>query len=228
MLRRFQLLFGICCAVFLHTSITQAVDISIQFPTGSPSIQISKIIANSPFNGTTDTWPAKGSPSESSFGFGALKELTDPQTGEKLGVFGPADRRYYAIDLGVSGGGTPTNFDGFQISYRTNSSSAVNEGDKIVVVVKTMTFVDVGKNPTEDPRDIVLLKNVSSIKRISASDFQGHWIRLYIGIITNPKDSSLTGVPGVDSTKPTNVFTSGDAGGSYSGTFTISSGGVSL
>jgi len=204
------LVFSMCfyCANVGQTQTT--IPVAVTFPAGAFSAKISKVISNAPFDGTTDTWPTASAPSETSMSFGTLVELKDPATGAPLGVFGPADRRYYAIDMAISGGGAPTSIS---VSLAWTGPDAALLGKHVSATYKTMTFV-AGGNPSEvtfaGPQPIS-----TSVGPFGIAAFTGHWIRLYAGVFV-----PTAGAPAVD---PTGLvpFTSADVSRSYSASLQI-------
>jgi hypothetical protein len=198
------------CANVGQTQTT--IPVSVTFPPGAFTAKISKIIANSPFDGTTDTWPAASAPSETSMSFGSLVELTDPATGAKLGVFGPSDRRYYAIDMAISGGGAPTSIS---VSIAWVGADAAVLGPHISATYKTMTWVSATSNPTEVPVIAGPQPISTSVGPFGMAAFTGHWIRLYAGVFV-----PVAGAPAVD---PTGLvpFTAASAAKSYNASLQI-------
>jgi len=200
--------------LFVCANIAEAIDLSLVMPQGTIGFKINKVQANPPFTGpgagTNDSWTAFANP-VTTMTFGNLVELladgSNPlvPAGTPLDVFGAEDRGYFAIDIAVSGGGWPSGVGGVNVQYSGDASV----GNKLSATYKQMTFVS-GSNPSEAPIATELL-NV--FKSFNQTDFTGHWIRVYVGVITDPTPFPL---PAKD-----HVFNYDDVAGPFSGSLSI-------
>lgn len=200
--------------LFVYVSSAQAqasIDVSLTLPQGTVGYKMSKVIANPPFDGTTDVF---GPATETSVNFGTLAEVISDGSGgipagTALGIFAPADHSYFAIDIAPQGGTFPVSVTQVSVSYTSNSGGV--EAGKISATSKQMTFLGFGINPQED---LIAKELLNTLPRIFLKDpyFTGHWVRVYVGVVTNP---TADGFPA------TAVFTAGDYSGLYSGTFGI-------
>ncbi|GEM_PF-5216572 len=214
-----------------HATESQAVDLatSVTMPAGTVGFHISKIIANCPFDGTTDTWPTFPSPSLTSLSFATLSELTAltyppcpaVDTGVKLGVFGPSDRGYYAVDIAVSGGGFPPSVS---VTTSMPSDPAIGTttlGHKILATYTHVTFVGPAATNTVDDATPFGIGNLATGRTLGTSDFTGHWVRIYIGVAI-PHATALSGDDPVTKLPPnTFPWTASDPASSFSGMFRI-------
>ena len=194
----------VCTQVFaqsISTSVTATV------PEGSFGATITGII----YTGTgTDDWTTIGK--VDTITFGELAEISDA-TGKKLGVFAPRDNRYYAIDIGVSGGGRPTTFPGVSIEW---SGDTMGLGDRLGATYNLMTW----RSATETTEVVMArqLVNAGTPAIVNtASSYDGHWVRIYVGIITDPALFGYTDPV----TAADHIFTYTTPAGSYSGTLTV-------
>lgn len=235
--RFFVLLCLISFFVCMNVTESKAVDLptSVTMPAGALGIHITKVIANCPFDGSTDTWQSSPTSLEA-LAFSQLKELTllkfppCPATdlGTKLGVFGPTDRDYFALDIAVSGGGFPSS-----VSVTTSMTSNPPVGDtflgnKITATYTHVTFIS-GNDPldTADDPDTVddptpfKVGPLSSGTTLGTADFTGHWTRIYVGVAI-PHATAQFGDDPVTKLPP-NVFpwTAGDPANSFSGSFQV-------
>jgi hypothetical protein len=145
--------------------------------------------------------------------FGELAEISDVN-GKKLGVFAPKDNRYYAIDIGISGGGKPTSFPGITIEWYGDTMGL---GDRVGATYKLMTWVSATEN-TETTIGTPQLVNLPAPGAVnSEASYDGHWMRVYVGIITDPALYGFT--DSVEAAK--HIFTYTTPAGIYSGTLTV-------
>jgi hypothetical protein len=191
--------------VFAQTS---SLSVSATLPEGTYGATITGV----KFTGTgTDDWTSIGQ--VNTMVFGNLAEITDT-SGTKLGVFAPADNRYYAIDIGVKNGGAPTSFPGIGIEW---SGDALGLGDRLGATYMLMTFVSATAPATEEliVRQLITAPTPAQVN--TAGAYVGHWIRIYVGIITDPALFGYTDPV----TAAAHIFTYTTPAGSYSGTLTI-------
>lgn len=197
----------------LLTSVALAASFTVgsTLPQGGLTTKITAVQANSPYDGSTDSWTAL--PAASDLSFGTLAELVDPVTGP-LGVFGPSDRRYYAIDIAIGGGGGLPTTGGVSVVYTPGANDA---GNKYVAAFVGITWAA----PPVLPSAYVvtpliankLLTNVNEDFTPLNTYFSGKWVRMYLGIVTNPAGA---GMPA-----GAQAFTGADAAQAYTGTLAI-------
>jgi len=193
----------------LLTSVALAASFTVggTLPAGGLTTKITAIQANTPYDGSTDSWTAL--PAATDLGFGTLTELKD-SFGGGLGVFGPSDRRYYAIDIAIGGGGGLPTSGTVTVVYTDGTPSS---GKKYVAAFDRITWA-----PGVPPASFVvehvvvpkLLLNVNESFGLAAN-FAGKWIRMYLGIITNPATAPASG----------EAFTGADSAVAYSGSLAI-------
>jgi hypothetical protein len=196
------------CAEVGQAQTFAPVPVTATFPAGTFSGKISKVIANYPYDGTTDTWPLASAPSETSMSFGSLVELTDAATGAKLGVFAPSDRRYYVIDLAVSGGGLPS----------TLNVSVAWTGDAVLASHTSVTCKTVKNDATGKTIDVATIAGPqaanATIRNLTIADFTNKWVRMIVGIYV--RAAGATSDPAGLS-----PFTAADIANTYSGQLTV-------
>lgn len=200
---------------------TTSLSTSTSLPIGGLGVTVSEITANPPYNGTTDVWSTTV-PTIMDFGT-TLVELTDT-TGKKLGVFGPSNHHYYALDFGIGGGGAPTTAIptiSFSFTGETPSvTSSIFDRMSASYVLLTYNTADPTK-PVEGTPTIQLLKAAPSLVLSDPASFSGgHWVRVYIGIITNPAIVTGADTPSLAD----HIFTYSTPPGTYSGTLNINIG----
>lgn len=186
----------------------QTVEVSATIPTGSYGATITGILYVSPSG--PDDWTTIGK--VNTMTFGELAEISDI-SGKKLGVFAPSDKRYYAIDIGISGGGKPV-FPGIAIEWSDHGSLGL--GDRVGATYKLMTW----KSATESTEDTFAtqLINAGTPGAVNSEvSYDGHWVRIYVGIITDPALFGFTDP--VEAAK--HIFSYNTPAGTYSGTLTI-------
>ncbi len=186
----------------------QAIDVSATIPTGSYSATITGILYVSPSG--PDDWATIGK--VNSMTFGELAEISDI-TGKKLGVFAPSDKRYYAIDIGISGGGKPV-FPGIAVEWSDHGSLGL--GDRVGATYKLMTWKSATESTEETFATQLINAGTPSAVNTEAS-YDGHWVRIYVGIITDPALFGFTDP--VEAAK--HIFSYNTPAGTYSGTLTI-------
>lgn len=196
------------CAEVGQAATTTNIPVSANFPQGTFAGKVTKVLANYPYDGTTDTWPPASTPSETSMSFGTLVELTDPATGAKLGVFAPSDRRYYVIDLAITGGGLPASI----------SVSVVWSGDATLAKHTAVTCKTVKNDASGKTIDVATIAGPqaasASIRNLTVADFTDHWVRLFVGIYVRPQGAT---------SDPAGLspFTAADVANTYSGQMTV-------
>lgn len=214
------LMLSVITLFLFYTNVIAApLTVGATLPSGAVNVTVSKIIANPPYDGkgVNDTWPVKGTPSETSLTFGTLAELKDDD-GLPLAVFGPADRRYYALDIAVSGGGFPAGVNWVNINFTDNSPTPIKVfGKKLSATYFSMKWVSATQNP-----DQVLLKRdiLGTAQSFPSSQFQGFWLRLLVGVYTPP--GPLNTDPQPAGAEP---FTYTDVAAAYTGQLTIATSG---
>ena len=193
----------------LCASVAFAFTVGATLPAGGLQTHITAIQANTPYDGTTDSWTTL--PAATDLSFGSLTELVDPITGP-LGVFGPSDRRYYAIDISIGGGGGLPTTGTVTVVYTPGAHDA---GAKYTAAFDLITW-QAATPPASYPTSHIiapkLLSNVNESFTPLANFFAGKWVRMYLGIITNPATAPAGG----------SAFTGADAAQAYTGTLTIS------
>ncbi|MCA9405424.1 MAG: hypothetical protein KC684_02720 [Candidatus Omnitrophica bacterium] len=130
---------------------------------------------------------------------------------QSLGVFFPD--HYFAIDVGTSGGaGTP----GVTVTYQEGSNP--NSPNNGLGWKSTMTFVRVETNaevPLAGHGPKKLLKDLAG-ETVAPAELTGGFLRMYVGLATLDPNATIPDPAGAE------VFSLGDAGGSYDGLLTIS------
>lgn len=175
-----------------------SVGVSVTMPEGTIGTSINKVVG-------TEWTP------ESSIVFNNLQELTDT-SGKKLGVFGPSDGHYYAIDFFVKDGGYPSsvsvtiNFDNYELGHKMTGTFA-----HVVYVGPT------DKDTTETP--FLGPQALATSTTLTQADFIGYWTRMYVGIAVPPDPYATPPQPPL----PGDVtpWTATDAAGGFSGTLNI-------
>ncbi len=188
------------------------IPVSATVPEGSYGATISGVIhVTSDPSGASDNWTTIGK--VDNMVFGELAEIVGTD-GKKLGVFSPADNRYYAIDIGVSGGGKPSSFPGITVEWA--DSGTIGLGDRLGATYNLMTWESATKSSeTRFARQLINAGTPAAVN--TEASYVGHWVRIYVGIITDPTEYGYTD-PAIAAT---HIFTYSTPAGSYSGTLTV-------
>ncbi|MBN1914002.1 MAG: hypothetical protein JW788_06350 [Candidatus Omnitrophica bacterium] len=191
-------------AFALIYSVALAADLTTTLPAGSFSAKMSKITANPPYDGSTDTWGT--AVPLANMAFGTLVELTDT-LGTPLAIFAPSDNGYYAIDIGFGGGGGMSTPPTVTVTY--GGDLAMRQRVNTAYVQKQY-----GEATEAPATKLYMTDAVPTFVSQSASYQGGKWVRIYIGINTN-WDS-------VADPSGNHVFTYATPSGTFSATMTIS------
>jgi hypothetical protein len=197
---------GVYAQVFGQTS---SIPVTASIPEGSYGATITGVI----YTGTgTDDWTSIGK--VDTMTFGELAEISDT-TGKKLGVFAPRDNRYYAVDIGVSGGGKPSSFPGIVVEWSGDDPN-MSLGNRVGATYKLMTWIS-ATSTTETTIATQLVNAPPPAAVNSAASYDGHWVRIYVGIITDPALFGFTDPVAAAA----HIFTYTTTAGTYSGNLAI-------
>jgi hypothetical protein len=188
---------------------TSSIPVTAAIPEGSYGATVTGII----YTGTgTDDWTTIGK--VDTMTFGTLEEIIDTN-GKKTGVFAPRDKRYYAIDIGVSGGGNPSSFPGIVVEWSGDDPN-MSLGNRVGATYKLMTWVS-STSSTETTFATQLVNAPPPAQVNSAASYNSHWVRIYVGIITDPALFGFTDPV----TAANHIFTYTTTAGAYSGNLAI-------